>query len=63
MESKIFFTKNNFYFKAESTNLKPVFVELKNLNFLDIVVYVKSFQYKRMDLRFQMIYFFGKFNV
>ena len=31
MESKIFFTKNNLYFKAESTNLKPVFVELKNL--------------------------------
>ena len=60
MESKIFFTKNNFYFKAESTNLKPVFVELKNLNFLDIVVYVKSFQYKRMDHRkFLVVNFLG----
>ena len=59
MESKIFFTKNNFYFKAESTNLKPVFVELKNLNFLDIVVYVKSFQYKRMDRKFLVVNFLG----
>ena len=39
--------------KALSTNYLPVFIELKiSFNFLDVVIFVKCFRYKRIDRKF-----------
>ena len=50
-----FFAKINFdfYFKALIVYYKLVFIEFKNIfNFLDILFFVKSFQYKCIDQNF-----------
>ena len=46
--------------KALSTNYKPVFIDFKmSFNFLDILFFVKSFQYKRINRKFFGINFIG----